>query len=108
MQTNEANTKQINCPEHPQASHTATLYTKGHEYAGIWECPVTGASDSHEHTNTHVETVQVDYFPTPDVDASYDVEVYVCDDCECETDGSPAEDRAEAIAEMQVMDALNK
>lgn len=109
MQTNESQyTKQIQCPEHPQDSHKAVLYTFGHQYAGIWECPVTGASDSCKHESTHVETTQVDYFPTPDIDASYEVEFYQCDDCECEADGNPAEDRAEAIADQQLMELLGK
>ena len=108
MPTTEANTKQIKCPEHPQESHTAVLYTFGHQYAGIWECPVTGSSDSCEHEATHIETTQVDFFPTPDVDASYDVEFYQCDACECEVDGNPAEDRAEALADSQLMEALGK
>lgn len=108
MQVNERNTKQIDCPEHPQASHKAVLYTFGHQYAGIWECTVTAASDTCTHESTHIESRQVDYFPTPDIDSSYDVDVYVCDECQCDTDGSPAEDRADDIAEMQVMEELKK
>ena len=101
-------TKQIQCPEHAQGSHTAVLYQHGHRFAGIWECPVTGASDSCEHPNgSEVESVEVDD-SHPDRSDGYSYEIYVCVDCGTETDGNPAEDRAEAIADMQIMEALGK
>lgn len=108
IMTQEQYTKQIPCPEHAQDNHKATLYTYGHKFAGIWECPFTGSSDICEHESKHVETTQVDYFPTPDIDASYDVEFYQCDACKCEVDGNPTEDRAEALAEQQIMETLDK
>jgi len=99
MQTNEPNTKQIQCPEHPRSEHTATLYTFGHQYAGIWECPITGASDSHEHEHTHVESVTEDHLGEQ---GHYQTEssIYVCDDCECQVDGDPTADAVEAKADM--------
>lgn len=106
--TAERNTKQIPCPEHAQATHTATLYQNGHRYAGIWECPVSGASDSCEHSNgSKIETVEVDD-SHPDRSDGYSFEIYVCVDCGEKTDGDPAEDRAEAIADMQIMEARGK
>lgn len=109
MKTNqEQYTKQIPCPEHAQGGHTATLYLFGHKYAGLWECPVSGASEACEHVSTHIETVEVTNFPTPDIDASYDTEVYVCDLCGCTVDGNPAEDRADAQADAEIMNALDK
>lgn len=101
-------TKQISCPEHAQSDHTATLYQNGHRFAGIWECPVTGASDSCEHENgTEIETVEVDD-SHPDRHDGYSYEIYVCVDCGMQADGDPAEDRADAIADMQIMEALGK
>ena len=100
-------TKQIPCPEHAQSSHTATLYQNGHRYAGIWECPVSGASDSHEHVDSEIETVEVDD-SHPDRSDGYSYEIYVCVDCGVQMDGDPAEDRAEAIADMQIMEARGK
>ena len=98
----EPHTKSIQCPEHPQASHTAVLYTFGHQYAGMWECPVTGASDSCEHESTHVEEAVQDHLG---FQGHYQTEssIYVCDNCECQVDGDPeadaAEDRADAEAD---------
>jgi hypothetical protein len=95
-------TKNIDCPEHP-GTHEAILYCHPHLYAGTWECP-DGLSDSCEHAERHIDSRQVDYWPTPDTDASYDVEVYVCDLCgidiDIETD-DPVFDRYEAEADRQ-------
>lgn len=101
-------TKDITCPEHPQARHTAVLYQHGHRYAGIWECPLTGASDSCEHPNgSEIEVATSDHLG---FGGHYQTEheIYVCVDCGTQTDGDPAEDRAEAIADMQIMEALGK
>lgn len=105
---NEANyTKEINCPEHPEGDHKAVLYMFGHQYAGIWECPVTGSSDSCEHESTHIAIGTEDHLG---FNGHYqtDHEYYECDACECTVDGNPAEDRADAIADMQIMEALGK
>lgn len=34
------------------------------------------------HENTHTESVEVTYWPTPDIDASYNVNIEVCDQCD--------------------------
>lgn len=96
-------TKQIPCPEHAQGDHTAVLYTFGHQHAGIWECPVTGASDSCEHESTHVESVTQDHLG---MQGHYQTEssIYVCDNCECQTDGDPEADAAEAKADAEADD----
>lgn len=55
-----------------------------------------------KHESHHTETVQVDYWPTPDVDASYEIEISVCDNCDATIeDEDPAADRAEALAERE-------
>lgn len=92
-----ANEKMIECPAH-KGAHIATLYLQGHQYAGIWECPVTGESGSCEHISTHVEDVE--NWPTGPEDLVYTSEVYVCDACEITVDGDPAADRAESLLEM--------
>lgn len=68
----------------PECGAKTILFVHPHEFAGVWECqnPKCGASDSCDHEKTHTESVQVDYWPTPDIDQSYDVDVAVCDDCE--------------------------
>lgn len=101
--TAEPYTKSISCPEHPQDSHTAVLYTNGHQYAGIWECPVTGASDACEHESTHVESATQDHLG---VDGHYQTEhsIYVCDNCEVTVDGDPEADAAEAKADAEADD----
>jgi hypothetical protein len=109
-------TKLIECPIHPAHEardhhdpddlHQATLYLQGHRYAGIWECPVTGESDTHEHSDYEVETVEVDD-SHPDRSDGYSYQVYVCggdNGCGVAIDldeANPAEDRAEALADMQ-------
>lgn len=92
-------TKQIPCPEHAQGGHTATLYTFGHKLSGVWECPVTGASDACEHESTHVEEAVQDHLG---FQGHYQTEhsIYVCDDCEETVDGDPEADAAEAKADM--------
>lgn len=37
----------ITCPAHP-GKHFATLEVAG-KHRGIWECPITGESDTHDH-----------------------------------------------------------
>lgn len=56
----EENTALIPCPEH-HGKHQATLYQWPHEYAGVWECPVSGESDSCPHTMTEQVSVPVNY-----------------------------------------------
>lgn len=91
-------TTPITCPEHPNAKHQATLYQHGHRYAGIWECPKSGASDSCEHESTHVEEAVEDHLG---FQGHYQTEhaIYVCDACECTVDGDPVADAAEDAAD---------
>jgi hypothetical protein len=95
-------TVQIPCPEHPQDSHTATLYQFGHRYADIWECPVTGASDSHNHDDveTDIEETVQDHLG---INGHYQTEhsIYVYKDCGMQADGDPAADAAEAQADYE-------
>lgn len=101
-------TKKIDCYFHASEKHQATLYQHGHRFAGVVECDKTLESDSCEHPNgSEVETVEVDD-SHPDRSDGYSYEIYVCVDCGEQTDGCPAEDRAEAIADMQIMEALGK
>lgn len=101
--------KQIDCPEHP-GQHKASLFCQGHRFAGIWECPVTGESDTHEHTDYEIEDVEVDD-SHPDRSDGYTYQVYVCggeNGCGVAIDldvASPAEDRADAIADQQIDEA---
>lgn len=96
----EANTKQITCPAH--GKHQATLYMYGHEYAGIWECPKTGESDSCEHESTRVEETVTDYHDPGNYygHGQRTSNIYVCEDCECTVDGDPDADAAEDRADM--------
>lgn len=93
--TDANDTKLIDCPEHP-GDHQATLFCAGHRYAGIWECPVTGTSDSHEHDDYQTEDVEVP--DSPDRSDGYSYQVYVCGTCGTTIDldeANPAEDQAD-------------
>lgn len=96
---------EIDCPAHT-GKHTAVLYQHGHRFAGIWECPKTGETDSCEHESTHIEITED--WPSSPVSTPHEYEIYVCDACECVADGDPAEDRADALADMQIMEARGK
>lgn len=113
-------TKQIECPLHPAHEardhhdpddlHQATLFCQGHRFAGIWECPVTGESDTHEHTDYEIEDVEVDD-SHPDRSDGYTYQVYVCggdNGCGVAIDldiANPAEDAADAEADRQIDEA---
>jgi len=100
-------TKVIDCPEHP-GQHKATLFCVGHRYAGIWECQLTGSSDSHEHSDYQTETVEVDD-SHPDRSDGYTTQVYVCGGCGVTIeDADPAQDAAEAEADRQIDEARGK
>jgi hypothetical protein len=93
--------KSINCPEHP-GKHQAKLYVQGHQYAGLWECPVTGESDTHEHDDYQIEEVEVDD-SHPDRRDGYTYQIYVCGTCSVGIDRDEADpelDRLEALADM--------
>lgn len=61
------------------------------------------------HDDSRVETFEVDTMRNGEHD-TYEQRGYVCADydCEAELDGNPDEDRAEALADMQIMEALGK
>jgi hypothetical protein len=73
----EYGTKQIVCPDH--GVHTATLYTQGHRYAGIWECDKGSMSGNCEHKNTHTECIET--WPNRPDSMIYEQDAEVCDDC---------------------------
>lgn len=101
-------TKKIKCPE--CGDNNATLYLYPSKFAGIWECEKCECSDSCEHQSTRIEEATEDYYDPGNFygHGQRTSEVYVCNDCECTVDGDPAEDRAEALADMQLMEALGK
>lgn len=96
--------KQIDCPKHG-VTCKATLFIFGHRNAGIWECGKL--SGSCEHTETHVEDIEVDTMRNGEHD-TFTEAIYVCSACECATDGDPAEDAHDAIVDSQIMEALGK
>lgn len=61
------------------------------------------------HDDSRVETFEVDTMRNGEHD-TYEVRGYVCADydCEAELDGDPDEDRAEHLADMQIMEARGK
>lgn len=112
-------TKLIDCPEHPNGrahwyslrKHQAILFCEGGRYAGIWECPVTGSSDSHDHYEAAdaglaeiiVEDTEVDTLDGRGEHTTYPSSVYVCggdQGCGIVLDGDPAADAAEDRADM--------
>ena len=80
---NKHYTKNVECTLRPDEGHTATAYLHGHLWAGLIECHVTEETDTCEHENTHTESNEVTNFSTPDIDSSYDIDVEVCDVCDC-------------------------
>lgn len=72
----------IPCPDNPK--HQATLYTHGHQYAGIWECETCEVSDVCDHTHYHSEDVE--NTPTTAYDWIFTSKVAVCDLCDCTVD----------------------
>lgn len=80
----QTNTKLIDCPEHP-GQHKAVMDVFPSDTAGYWQCP-EGAEDYHDCVDSaaegkselEVESSQVDYWPTPDIDSSYERSFYVC------------------------------
>lgn len=105
-------TKVIDCPEH-LGKHKATLYCQGHRYAGIWECQLTGDSDSHIHENYEIEDVEVDD-SHPDRSDGYTSQVYVCGGLNgCgetidRNEADPATDAAEDEADRQADEMMGK
>ena len=87
----------------------AVLFCYPSQYAGIWECdnPECGASDTHEHDDVQSVTVECDTMRNGEHD-TYETEIYECQTCGIQVEGDPAEDRADAIADSQIMEALGK
>jgi hypothetical protein len=98
--------EEIDCPF--ADGHLAIVYKQGHRFAGIIECAMCEIEDSCEHPESHVEEVEYDVFEPVFGHDTRTTSVYVCDICACQTDGDPEVDRAEAIADMQIMEALGK
>jgi hypothetical protein len=88
----------IDCPEHPGQIH-AELAVFPSEHAGIWECPINGISDVHEHDDFETEVGErLSFNPINGVEAE-DVPFYVCGTCKVAIDldvADPREDAAEA------------
>lgn len=97
----------IDCPE-CEEFEGAYLWQEGSSYAGVWECDTCGACDFHEHSDYRVETITVDCMRGSEPD-QYEIQVYVCGGCGVTIEGEyPEEDRAEALADMQIMEARGK
>jgi hypothetical protein len=109
----EANTKLIQCPHKEHSKHKATLYIFPHKFAGMWDCRY-GYSDTHEHLEYEIEDAVEDYYDPGDYygHGQREYQIYVCGGDEgCGVaieDADPAEDRAEALADMQIMEARGK
>lgn len=67
----------VDCPVH--LTHKATLYTYGHRYAGIWECPIEDISDSCPHYDIETEVTE-DYEGVPD-------KINICSLCRVAVEG---------------------
>lgn len=76
----------IPCPDHNE--HEATLYTNGHQYAGIWECSVCETSDVCEHENFHFDVIE--NFPASAWDWIYSQKILICDLCDCVVEDADA------------------
>lgn len=74
----DLHTKLIDCVAHPGA-HQAVLYCFPHKWAGIWECILTGDSESHEHTNIELESIEP--LPITPTDMPAEQNMYICSDC---------------------------
>lgn len=78
---------EIDCPIH--ITHKAVLFTRGHRYAGIWECDETddGFSDVCPHYDIDIER---------DEDSEGNkVAEYVCAKCGVHVEGDPIADERE-------------
>lgn len=77
--TTKQATKFITCPE---CGSAAKLYVEPSMWAGIWSCTNIdcGASDNCEHTNNHLEAIEVDILVNGEP-ASFPAMVSTCDDC---------------------------
>lgn len=60
---------------------------------------------------THDNDVSVEVgetWPTSPMDNGHEFRYYWCNDCDSEVDGDPDADRADALADAQIMEALGK
>lgn len=108
-------TKFIPCPDHPSGRvhwwdlrrHKAILFCHPGQWAGIWECPVTGSSESHEHTDYEIETGE-DWPTSPESTMVNTYEVYICGGelgCGVQIeDADPAVDRHDAMVDAEIDD----
>lgn len=97
----------------PECSHKTITWKQGSQWAGIWEClnEACGASDACEHPSWLTESVQVDLWLTPDIDRSYEREIYVCEVCRVDIpldEADPAIDAFEAEVDRQIDFARGK
>ena len=85
----QLHTAPLDCPSHPR-QHKAVLYKWPHRYGGIWECPISGESGTHDHEDLKKETVFEDRFGHEDI---YQVErqVYICGVCLVTLELDPSE-----------------
>lgn len=98
----------IDCPFHPGA-HWAILYKWGHRHGGMVECP-RGEYEDHDHDDYRVEDFEVDD-SHPDRSDGYSYKGYVCGTCDTPIDPDVAnyyQDREDAIADAQIMEARGK
>lgn len=86
--------QQFTCPE-------CKIGNKAYvEAGGIWACTNCGASGTCDHSDTRIESLTTNHMGA---DGHYqsETDAYICNWCESITDGNPAQDIAEAIADMQ-------
>lgn len=77
---------EIDCPIH--ITHKAHLFIHGHRYAGMWECPESGDTDSCPHFDIETEEIE-------DNDG-HKSRIYVCAYCRVAVEGDPDADAAES------------
>lgn len=75
---------QIDCPVH--ITHKANLFVHGHRYAGVWECPVSGDTDSCPHFDYTTEEIEDD--------DGHNSHKHKCVSCEQALEGDPDEEQA--------------
>lgn len=76
---------EVDCPIH--LTHKAVLFIFGHRYAGVWECPLEGDSDSCTHFDREVEELEDE--------EGHKSRIYVCSLCKVALDGDPDADAVE-------------
>jgi len=103
----EENTTRINCPKSLKSRHKASLYMYPHSLGGMWDCD-EGHSGECEHPSTEIETVTYDRMGANGYYQDTE-EIYICEDCKEAIEGrSPAQDKADAWAEREIMEACQE